>query len=107
MSTGRCGPPSRRGRSDDHPSRSSSPILTLRVLDPCSMGQSLGPVAPIEVMGFDPLLRDDRRAERKLAAKDRCGHDFGELVDLAGPVAVEQLQAFALCREPRTATVGG
>src|SRR5947209_970280 len=92
MSAGRCGPPSRRGRSDDHPSRSSSPILTLRGLDPCSMHRSLRTVASVEVMRLDPLLRDDRRAQRKLAAEDGRGDDLRELLDLAGAVAIEDLE---------------
>ena len=32
-------------------------------------------------MRFDPFLRDNGRTERKLAAKDRCGHYLGELLD--------------------------
>src|SRR5204863_9830637 len=41
MFGGREGP-SRRGRSEDHPPRSSSPILTLRVLG----GSAISPILP-------------------------------------------------------------
>src|SRR5947209_8418035 len=96
MSAGRTGAPSRRGRSDDHPSRSSSPILTLRGFDPCSIPPRLGTVAPIQVMRLDPFLGDDGRAEGQLTAENGRGHDFGELADLAGAIAAEHLEALPL-----------
>src|SRR5206468_3322788 len=40
MSGGRGGDPSRRGRSEDHPVRSSAPILTLRVVGSSAMPTS-------------------------------------------------------------------
>src|SRR4051794_16600531 len=98
MSGGRTGPPSRRGRSEDHPRRSSSPILTLRCFED-SIPPSLGPVAPVQVMCLDPFLGDDGRTEGQLAAENGGRDDLGELVDLAGAVAVEHLETLALGRE--------
>src|SRR5436190_4039289 len=66
----------------------------------------LGPIPPEQVVGLDPLLGDDRRAERELAAEHRGGHDLGELVDVALAVAAEHLEALALGGEARAAGVG-
>src|SRR5262245_15772888 len=67
---------------------------------------ALRPVAPEQVVGVDPLLGDDRRAERQLAAQDGRGDDLGELVDLPRAAAAEELEALALRGEPGAAPVG-
>src|SRR3954466_13533427 len=54
--------------------------LTLVV---CQAGGLLGPIPPEQVVRLDPLLGDDRRAERELAAEHRGGHDLGELVHVS------------------------
>src|SRR5215204_5925946 len=64
-------------------------------------------VASVEVVRLYPLLGDDGRAERQLAAEHGCGDDLGELVDPAGAIAAQQLQAFALRRQGGAAAVGG
>src|SRR3954465_15190760 len=66
-----------------------------------------GAVAAVGVVGLDPLLGDDRRVERELAAQDRRRDDLGELADLAVAVATEHLQALALRGQAGAAAVGG
>ena len=64
-------------------------------------------VAAEEVVRCDPFFGDDRPAERELAAEHGRRDDLGQLADLPGPVAAEQLEAFALGGEPGAAAVGG
>src|SRR4051794_23628168 len=66
----------------------------------------LGAVAAVGVVGLDPLLGDDGRAERELAAEHRRRDDLGELADLAVAVAAEHLQALALGGQAGAAAVG-
>src|SRR5207245_2362583 len=44
----------------------------------------LRPVAAEQVVGLHPLLGDDRRAQRQLAAEHGGGDDLGELAHLPG-----------------------
>jgi hypothetical protein len=60
----------------------------------------------VQVVGVDPLLGHDRRAERQLTAEDGRRDDLGELPDLALAVAVEQLEALALGGQAGSAAVG-
>src|ERR1700712_765921 len=67
----------------------------------------LSSVASIQVVRLHPLLGDDRRAQRQLAAQHGGGHDLRQLADLALAVTAEQLQAFALGGQRGAAAVGG
>ena len=58
-------------------------------------------------MCADPLSGDDRPAEGELAAENRGRNDLGQLADLPGPVATEQLKALALGGQARAAAVRG
>src|SRR4051812_12679283 len=87
------------GRADEPP---SSPRRTRRRL----LVRLLAVAAVLVVRG-DPLLGDDRRAERQLAAQHGRRDDLGELPDLTLPVAAEQLEALLLRGEARPAAVGG
>src|SRR5215204_3588652 len=60
-------------------------------------------VATEQVMRLHPLLGDDRRAQRQLAAQHGGRDDLRELVHLAGAVAAEQLEALLLRGQPRPA----
>src|SRR3954451_1265444 len=64
-------------------------------------------VAAVLVVRGDPLLCDDRRAERQLAAQHGRGDDLRELPHVALPVAPEQLEALLLRGEARPPAVGG
>jgi hypothetical protein len=57
---------------------------------PGAAAATLRPVAPEQAVRLDPLLRDDRRARRQLAAQHRRRDDLGECVDLPGAVAAEK-----------------
>src|SRR5919109_52120 len=63
-------------------------------------------IASEEVVGRDPLLGDDRRAEGQLATQHRGGHDLGELHDFALAVAAHQLEALAVRWEAGPAAIG-
>src|ERR1039458_1659743 len=116
MLAGRGGAPSRRGRSEDQPVRSSAPILTLRdegasgIHPSCLTGPPDGfwvrslsvffAIPSVDVVRVHPRLRDDRRPQRQLAAEHGGGDDLGELAHIAVAVAAQQLQASASAALP-------
>src|SRR3954464_2473204 len=74
---------------------------------PCRSWVLSSAVAPVLIARGDPLLGEDRGAERELAAEHGGGYDLRELPDVPLAVAAEKVEALLLGREAGAAAVGG